>query len=158
VLTIDESIWINAPVEQVFAFVAEPGNLLEIWPSLQDVRNVQPLPSGGYCYDWTYRMAGLRRYGHAVWVEFIKDQRMAIRTEGSILDSLLWTFQPEAAGTRLTVSAEYSIPGTALARLVEPVIHRMSEREINTILGNLKARMEINPQRFLLVGSEPEGL
>jgi hypothetical protein len=31
--------------------MAEPSNLPEIWPSLGEVRNVQPLPNGGYSYD-----------------------------------------------------------------------------------------------------------
>jgi hypothetical protein len=37
---------------------------------------------------------------------------------------------------------EYSIPGAAVGRLAEPVIHKMNEHEADTILANLKARME----------------
>ncbi len=139
---IEKSILINAPVEQVFAFMAEPHNLLEIWPSLLEVRNVQPLPNGGYCYDWTYKMAGMRFQGQAEWIEFVKNQRIVDKNESGIPSTFVWTYQPEDGGTRVTVSVEYTIPGAALGRLAEPIIHKMNEHEGETILANLKARME----------------
>jgi uncharacterized membrane protein len=139
---IEKSIVIDAPVEKVFAFMAEPNNLLEIWPSLLEVRNVEPLPNGGYCYDWTYKMAGLRFEGRAEWIEFVKDRRVVDRNESGIPSTFVWTYQPEGDGTRVTVNAEYSIPGAALGHLAEPIIHKMNEHEADIILANLKARME----------------
>ena len=73
---IEKSIFIGMPLEKIFGFMAEPSNLLEIWPSLLEVRNVQPLPNGGYLYDWTYKMAGMRFEGQAEWTEFVKDRRI----------------------------------------------------------------------------------
>lgn len=139
---IEKSILISAPVERVFAFMAMPENLPEIWPSLQEVRNVQPLPNGGYSYDWTYKMAGIRFEGHADWTEFIKDQRIVDHNESGIPSTFVWTYQAEDSGTRVAVSVDYSIPGAALGKLAEPVIHKMNEHEAETILANLKARME----------------
>ena len=55
---IEKTIFIAAPPEKVFSFMVDPGNLIEIWPSLLELRNVQPLPTGGYCFDWTYKMDG----------------------------------------------------------------------------------------------------
>jgi uncharacterized protein YndB with AHSA1/START domain len=49
---IEKSILINAPVEKVFAFTAEPNNLLEIWPSMLEIKNVESVPNGGRRYDW----------------------------------------------------------------------------------------------------------
>jgi uncharacterized membrane protein len=140
---IRESVFINAPVEKVFAFMAEPHNLLEIWPSLLEIRNVQPLPNGGYCHDWTYKMAGMRFEGQAEWAEFVKDQRVVYKNESGIPSTFVWTYQSENSGTRVSVSVEYTIPGAALARLAEPIIHKMNEHEGETILANLKARMEM---------------
>ena len=47
---IEKTITINAPVEKVFGYVSEPTNLPEIWPSLVEVTDVQPLPNGGKSY------------------------------------------------------------------------------------------------------------
>jgi uncharacterized protein YndB with AHSA1/START domain len=47
VAKVEKTIAINAPIEKVFAYVDEPANLLEVWPSLVDVKDVERLPSGG---------------------------------------------------------------------------------------------------------------
>jgi uncharacterized membrane protein len=153
---IEKSIVIDAPVEKVFTFMAEPNNLLEIWPSLLEIRNVEPLPNGGYCYDWTYKMAGLRFEGRAEWIEFVKDQRVVDRNEGGIPSTFVWTYQPEGAGTRVTMRVDYSIPGAAIGRLAEPIIQKMNEHEAGTILANLKTRMEALPEPRDMAGRELE--
>ncbi len=139
---IEKTIFINAPVERVFAFMARPENLPEIWPSLQEVRNVRPLPNGGYSYDWTYKMAGIRIEGHAEWTEFVENQRIVDKNEGSIPSTFVWIYQPEGAGTRVSVSVDYTIPSAVLGKMAEPIVHKMNEREAETVLANLKARME----------------
>lgn len=139
---IEKSILIHAPVEKVFAFMAEPKNLPEIWPSLVEVSNVQPLPNGGYSYDWTYKMAGMRFQGQAEWVEFVKNERIVDKNESGIPSTFVWTYQPEDGGTRVTVNVDYTVPGAALGKIAEPVIHKMNEQEASTLLTNLKALME----------------
>ena len=44
---IEKTITINAPVEKIFSYVEEPTNLLEYWPSMVEVKDVEPLPNGG---------------------------------------------------------------------------------------------------------------
>ena len=58
-----KTITINAPVEKVFGYVSEPTNLPEIWPSLVESTDVQPLPNGGHSSRWVYKMAGMRFEG-----------------------------------------------------------------------------------------------
>ncbi len=139
---IEKTILINAPVEKVFAFMAKPENLPEIWPSLQEVRNVQPLPNGGHAYDWTYKMAGIHVEGHAEWIEFVKNERIVDKNKSNIPSTFVWTYRPEGGGTRVSVSVDYSIPSAILGKLAEPVVHKMNEHEAETILTNLKIRME----------------
>jgi hypothetical protein len=47
-----KSIVIQAPVEQVFAYMSEPNNQVEIWPSIVEVSDVKRLPDGGYTHGW----------------------------------------------------------------------------------------------------------
>ena len=42
----ETTITINASVEKVFAYVNEPTNLPEVWPSMVEVKDVQRLPNG----------------------------------------------------------------------------------------------------------------
>lgn len=140
--TLEKSVLIDAPVEKIFDFMAEPNHLLEIWPALLDVRNVQPLPNGGYCYEWVYKMAGVRFEGQSETTEFARNRGFAVRNESGIPSTFVWSFNPEEGGTRVTVSVEYAIPGAALGRIAQPVIQKMNEHESETILANLKALIE----------------
>ena len=139
---IEKSIFINAPVEKVFAFMVEPTNMPEIWPSMIEIKNMQPLPNGLNCYDWVYKMAGMRFEGHSESIEIVPNQRVVTRGEGGIPNTFIWTYQPEETGTRITVNADYNLPGALLGKLAEPIIHKMNEHEGETILANLKALME----------------
>jgi uncharacterized membrane protein len=139
---IEKSIFINAPVKNVFTFMSEPGNLPEIWPSLIEIRNVQPLPNGGYCYEWIYKMAGLCFNGQAEWTEFVKNQRIVDQNLSGIPSTFVWIYEPEDGGTRVSVQVEYALPGAVLSRMAEPVVNKMNEHEAETVLANLKARME----------------
>ena len=47
-----KSVSIRAPVDQVFGYMSEPTNQVEIWPSIVEVSDVQRLPDGGYTHDW----------------------------------------------------------------------------------------------------------
>jgi carbon monoxide dehydrogenase subunit G len=69
-----KKIFINAPVEKVFAFMLDPRGLMEIWPGMQDIRNVQLQEHGGSNYDWTYKMAGMKMDGTTITTQVIPNQ------------------------------------------------------------------------------------
>ena len=60
---LEKTITIKAPVEKVFNYIDDSTNLPEIWPSLVEVTDVQPLPNGGHTIRWVYKMAGMRFKG-----------------------------------------------------------------------------------------------
>ena len=136
------SITIQAPVDRVFAYISEPANQVEIWPSMVEVTDVERLPDGGYTHGWVYKMAGVRLKGSTETVEFLPNQRFVEETKGGIQSILTWTFEPEDGGTRLTVETEYKVPIPVLGRMAEALIVKMNEREGELVLANLKARME----------------
>lgn len=139
---IQKSIFINAPVEKVFEFMAQPENMPEIWPSFQEVKDPKEMPDGGYSYNWVYKMAGMRFTGATETTEFKQNQRVVEKNTGGIPSNFVWTYAAENGGTRLTVEVDYSIPGALLGKLAEPFITRQNEHEADTVLANLKARME----------------
>lgn len=138
---IEKSIKINAPVEKVFEF-AIPENLPEIWPSLVEVSNVKELPNGGYSWDFVYKMAGMRFNGSSKHTEFVLNDRTVSETTGGIEATITWLYQSEDGGTKLTTIADYKIPVPLLGKLAESFIVKFNENESETILANLKARME----------------
>jgi uncharacterized membrane protein len=136
------SVTIHAPVEEVFAYVQEPTNLPEFWPSLLEVKDVEQLPNGGTRFKFVYKMAGMQFTGTSEDTEVIANQRVVNRSRGGVESTMVWTYQPEGEGTKVTVETEYTVPVPLLGRLAEAVIVKLAENEGELLLLNLKARME----------------
>jgi uncharacterized membrane protein len=139
---ITRSISINAPVEKVFAFMSDPSNLPEIWPSMIEVKDVQPAPAGGYNFGWVYKMAGTRFKGASEVTEFIANQRTVNKSTKGIQSTFVWGYEGEDGGTKLTMEIEYVVPVPLLGKLAEAFIVKQNEHEAEVLLANLKARME----------------
>ena len=140
----ETTITINAPVEKVFSYLQdEPTNLLEIWPSMVEVKDMKRLPNGGTSFRWVYKMVGMRFEGTSEDIEYISNQRVVTKTKGGIEATYTWTFQPEDGGTKMTVEVEWSVPVPVLGKLAEALIIRQQEREFDLVLANLKDKMEV---------------
>ena len=139
---IERTVIVNAPVEKVFDYWAEPTNVPEFWPSLVEVKDVQQLPNGGNSFRWVYKMAGMRFEGTSEETEHIANQRTVTKNKGGIESTITMMFQPEDGGTKLTIQTEYTVPVPLLGRLAEAVIVKLNENETDLLLANLKATME----------------
>jgi uncharacterized membrane protein len=143
---IKKFVSINAPLDRVYEYVTHPENLPEIWPSMIEVSNVQRKPDGSHSFDWVYKMAGIHFNGHANTIEVEMNKRVVVKNEKGIPSTFYWTYSGENGGTRVTMEVDYTLPGRVLDKLAEPFLHRLNEREAETVLENLKSRMEIGMQ------------
>jgi carbon monoxide dehydrogenase subunit G len=139
---IQRSILIDAPAARVFDFLTQPENLLEISPSLVEVSNVEVSADGAHAFDWTYKMAGARFHGRSRTIDVERDQRRVVRSEGGIVSTFTWGFVPREKGTELTAIVDYELPLALLGRLAAPFLRHLNEREAETLLENLKERLE----------------
>ena len=137
-----KSVTIHAPVDKVYNYMTEPTNLPEIWPSMVEIKDVQQSPDGKAKYHWKYKMAGLFFEGDTETVEVVPNQRVVTHNTGGIPSSFVWTYQPENGGTKLTVEVEYTVPVPVLGKLAEAAVVKINEHEADTLLANLKTRME----------------
>jgi uncharacterized membrane protein len=141
---IDKEILINAPVGKIYNFVIKPSNLLQIWPSLMDIRNEQQLPNGGYRANWVYKMGGLYFRGKGEVTDIVSGVWFTFQTKGSIKSKITWTFRSSDGQTKVTFTIEYGIPFTILNWLTEVVVGKMNDQEATLLLTNLQVRMEEN--------------
>ena len=139
---LEKSVTIKAPVGKVFDYLSDPRNFPEVWPSMVAVKDVQPSPKGGNNFSWTYKMAGMNFEGASEVLEYTANQRTIVENKKGIPSKFVWTYQPEAGGTRLTVQVEYTVPIPLLGRLAEAFIIKQNENEMDVMLANLKARLE----------------
>jgi len=141
---VDKEIFINAPVDKIYDFVIKPSNLLQIWPSLMQVKNEQLLPNGGYSAKWVYKMGGVYFKGTGEVVDIVPGRWFTFRTKGSIKSKITWTFRSSDGQTKVTFTIEYGIPIKILNWLTEIIVGKMNDQEATLLLTNLQVRMEEN--------------
>ena len=138
---IEKSITINAPVEEVFAYVDDPMSQLEYLPSMVEVKDVTGQGVGAH-YRWTFKMAGLRFEGETTMTEYTPNERMVVQSKGGIVSTWNWTFTPEDGGTKINLTVEYTVPIPVLGKLGEALVLKQNEREADQAMANIKAKLE----------------
>jgi carbon monoxide dehydrogenase subunit G len=135
--TIERSVVVKAPPEQVFAFLADHANDPQWLPGLVDSRNFS---GEGTDYQWelTYKMAGVsfNISGHVL--EHDPPRRHVVETRGSIVTTWAWTLEPEGNGTRLLLQLDYTVPVAALGKLAEKLLLGQNEKLANEGAANLQ--------------------
>jgi uncharacterized membrane protein len=141
-IEIEETISIDAPVADVFAYMDRPENQLEITPSLTRAETVERLENGGKRVAYTYTMAGVDLDGHIEAVRYEPERRIQWEMTGDLGGEIDWRFEGDGDGTGITYAAGYEVPGGVLESVVAPFVERYNERELRTTLENLRTRVE----------------
>jgi len=142
-LSVSETVAIDAPLSDVFAYMDDPHNQAEITPSLSDVRSVEDRGDDGKRLDYTYTMAGVSLDGTLETTTYEPESRVVFdMVEGPLSGELTWEFETTDDGTRVTYSASYELPSSVLEAVVRPFAEHYNERELETALQNLKTRLE----------------
>ena len=135
-------IVINAPVEKIFAYMNDPDNLLGIYPSMLEVKDVQLLPNGGASFKFIYKVAGIHMEGFSEDTEFGLNQRTVSKVSGGFEGWVTLLYEASSQGTKVTLENEYIFPVPLVGKLAESVLIKLNEQENEAVLANLKVRME----------------
>jgi len=139
---VSDSIWVDRPLDDVFAYLDDPHNHATITPGLTDIRNLQPLDNGGKRLEHTYEMAGVGIDGELVEQVHDENERMVFEMRGRLTGEIEFVFEERNGGTEVTYSAEYDIPGRVLSKAATPLVKRYNKRQLQTTLENLKDELE----------------
>ncbi len=135
-----KAVTVEKPVHEVFEYVDEPTHLPEIWPSLYEVKAVEITPVRRF--EWLYNLAGKRFAGKTETIEHVVDEKIVEKAEGDIESTFVWTFHGENGFTKLDLEAEYKLPA-GLDAPFERFLIKRNEHELDVVLENLKARLEV---------------
>jgi len=141
-VTVGRSIRIDAPVEDVFAYLDDPRNHAAVTPSLAEVRHVETLDNGGKRVEHTYRMAGVGLDGELVERTHEENERMVFEMRGGLEGEIEIETVEDDGGAELRYSTEYELPGRVLSTVATPLVRRYNERDLRTTLENTKTRLE----------------
>jgi ligand-binding SRPBCC domain-containing protein len=120
-MSLNQSVGINAPTDVVFAYVTEPATMAEWIPPMVQTRDI--VGSGeGQQFEWTYKLAGL-----------------LFRAISST-----WAFRVGShdGGAKFTVDIAYDVPVPVLGKLAEHVLVSRDARNLDLALANVKEILE----------------
>ncbi|MFL6088848.1 MAG: SRPBCC family protein [Aeromicrobium sp.] len=116
----------DAPLEKVFAYVADSANVPQWFYGIQDFEPLTELTRGlGSKYAITLNV-GRPITAKFACTEFIENELIAVETFDGPRASSRWTFRREGTGTHVRGDFDYTMPGgvagAALGQLVKPFV------------------------------------
>jgi uncharacterized membrane protein len=139
---IEESIHIDRPVSDVFAFATDPANQTMIATNMIAFEMDGPMEKGARS-DGVTKVAGRRVEWTSEVVEFEQDRRVEIRSVEAPMDfHITWTYEADREGTRVGFVQEVPSLGGFFGRMGDTLVTRMYERDVRSNLDNLKALLE----------------
>lgn len=135
------SIHIDAPVEKVFAFIAEPKNLMETYAAADQatVVHVAQNPDGTVAsYKVKYRELGMHLTAEMTREEYLANERFTDHSSMGPVWSV--TVAPEGAGTTLTFAWDAS----RLMKVLDAVFFH-SDKDFGPALEAVKKEVESLP-------------
>lgn len=141
-----DQIDLAVPRSDVFAYMDEPAHQAEITPSLVRSELIERLPNGGSRAAYTYSFLGVAFKGEVRATTYDPPNRIVFDMQGDLGGEIAWTFTALAKErSRLIYEAVYEVPIPVLQKAAEAVARRYNEREVRTLLANLKDRLETMP-------------
>ena len=139
---VEHSVVINRPTEEVFAYLdnAENGPL---WQSgLLESEYTSEGPVGvGTTKREVRKLRGQRFEQTSEIIEYEPNKKVTFKSlSGPLPSQASWTFEPAEGGTRF--SGVLEIEARGFLKLAEPIVARLTERQIEADLANLKDLLE----------------
>ena len=139
---VKESVHIDRPVADVFAYVSDPDNQTTIQSNMIEFDSDGPMEKGTRTSGVT-RVAGRRVDWSAEVTEFHQDRRVEIRSLDAPMEfHITWTYEPDGDGCRVTFEQEVGSLGSFFGRLADPIVTKMYSRDVRGNLDNLKILLE----------------
>lgn len=143
--TVETTVWINAPLEKVFAIARNSKSYPEY---MKDVKSVTPVEEeeSRFVADWvgivpTFGLK-VRWRQEEIWDD--ANHSSTFRQVSGDYDKLegAWTFQEENGGTRFNQKLDYEYNVPTLGPLVKKVIHSIVVKNLENINEAFRQRAE----------------
>jgi carbon monoxide dehydrogenase subunit G len=140
--TITQSVTVDRPVEEVWAFIGRFENTTRWSRGVLEARRTSDGPLGvGSTLQTVVKAFGRRRTADYLVTEYEPNHAFAFEvTSGPMTSRARYSVEPVGAATRLTASGEAE--ATGLSRLLTPVIIPILKRHSQDDLVNVKRILE----------------
>lgn len=130
-------------VNKVFDYINQPQNLSKLSPTIDKSEGIGKNQHGVHIIKAEYTVAGGIASGEAVLnpEEYVKNKVIRYSIDDDIKGYIQWEFEQMNNKTILTYSAEYEITIPVPDLFVNTVGQRISQREIDSMIENLRANL-----------------
>lgn len=143
--TVEKTSVIDAPIEAVFKYVDEPMNVPEVAPGVDRVEVLRTTEERiGDSIRLVYSVMKLDFPMTIVRTAHEPPSMVAWTLQGAMSGVLRWQLREAGPGqTAASLRVEYELKGGALGKAVDSlVLERMNEKNAETMLENVKQRLE----------------
>jgi uncharacterized membrane protein len=149
-IKVEDSIVINRPIEEVFAYVSDLTNAPEWQTGLIEVRKTTPEPPGvGTRYTFVRKFLGRKLEASNEFNVYEPCQIITFTTtSGPVSVEASYLFDETAEGTKVTCKMDMQTGG--FSRLAEPLIASSVRREMSAEFGYLKDLLESRAEAVAL--------
>ncbi len=142
--TVEKSIDVDAPIEQVFAYLADPAFAPEYMTGTDEVKDIQRLPDGRYTYTEVDKFLGVSMDSRCEQTEVVPNERIVETWHGTGMDGVVTERLESLDGgkTRVTLHGESSLHAGLLAKLGRPFLERYMNHSVEMAMEAAKAHIE----------------
>jgi uncharacterized protein YndB with AHSA1/START domain len=156
----DLSILIDAPVEAVFEFVADPRNTVRYQREFSTFEPIgQPRRGLGMTVDARGKFKGIPVRARLRVVEFVPNERIVSRSIAFLKSRAEWHFAEEEGGTLVRFVAQYDwpipLPARAMSWLLEDEIEAMTEASLRRLKRLVEQEQHLPPAQEQRPGATP---
>ncbi len=140
--TVESSVVINRPVEEVFTYVADPNNIAQWAGPVVEARQTSEGPVGlGTTSTRVTQFLGRTMEATYEIIEYEPNSYYKDKmTSGPVPISSRMSFESVDEGTKVTIAGE--IEASGFFKLAEPILARMAKRQVETDVQTLKDLLE----------------
>ena len=140
-VSVQESIVIKRPIEDVFAFLSNMENSPLYGRTIKTTKVSEGPVSVGTEFREEGKLVGRRITGLVEVTEFDPPARFSYTNRmGNILERAHFTFEEAGGGTRASLAGDAEMG--RLGELLAPVVSRMMSREVQSLFNRVKVVLE----------------
>lgn len=140
--TLEKSIIIDRPIEEVYRYGSNPALWHQWYAGLSEPKKMQGEGESGTRADFDYTMMGMHM---PITVEVIENEKQGMgfswkgEVTGTIQSHQHWIYSPEGSGTKVSYTEEYEMPSSLLRKVADKlIIRKLLNNSMEQTFRNLK--------------------
>ena len=135
--SINRTVFINAPPEEVFDLICAVEDFSEYSSHIKEVRRISP-----GVYRWRAEFLGFTLKWEATVTESTRPERFAWSSSKGVFNTGGYTLKKRDGGTDIAFQMEFSLTGSPLERIIAPLLNEIISHVAEELLLKVKARLE----------------